>query len=375
LRSLPLGRACGSVGVSWQRFDLWRATRALATASLATMARSIFHASHLLHQDGAKCSKGEALPPQNRRAFARGRGEGVDGILAWFGERQYGVVARRQLLAAGVGRRAIGARLGRSSLHPLYRGVYAIGHLAISSEARWMAAVLASGPDAVLSHRSAAGLWGMLPRPRGRTEVTRPRSFRGQSGIKASRASLPPDEVSEVAGIPVTSVSRTLVDLAAVVSRCELEKALNEAEILRLTDRLSLPELLRRYPRRKGSAALRALLHDADAGKGVTRSELEERFAALIDAYGLPRPQRNADLAVRGRFFKADCLWRRQGIIVELDGRAVHGTVQAFEADRERDRLLVGEGWRVIHLTWLQVRDNAPEIAADLRRALAQDLL
>jgi hypothetical protein len=183
------------------------------------------------------------------------------------------------------------------------------------------------------------------------------------------------DEIEEVDRIPVTSVSRTLFDLAAVVSRRELEKALNEAEVRRLTSRVSLPSLLGRYSRRRGAVILRALLRDLDASKGVTRSELEERFAALIEAHGIPKPRRNADLAVRGRLFKADCLWRQQGIIVELDGRAVHGTVQAFEADRERDRLLVGEGWRVIHLTWLQVRDNAPEIAADLRRALAQDLL
>jgi sulfur carrier protein ThiS len=188
------------------------------------------------------------------------------------------------------------------------------------------------------------------------------------------RSSLHMDEVEEVDGIPVTSVSRTLFDLVAVADGGELEKALNEAEVRRLTSRVSLPVLLERHPGRRGAATLRALLHDADGDKGVARSELEERFAALIDDYGLPKPRRNADVAVRGRFFKADCLWRRERVVVELDGRAVHGTAHAFEADRKRDRLLVGEGWKVIHLTWLQLRDEEPEIVADLRRALAQDL-
>lgn len=190
-------------------------------------------------------------------------------------------------------------------------------------------------------------------------------------GILAHRSPLPMDEVEEVDGIPVTSVSRTLFDLAAVVGRRELEQALNEAEVRRLTSKVSLPALLERYPRRRGAADLRALLRDADAAKGVTRSELEERFAALIETHGIPKPRRNADVAVCGRFFKADCLWRGQRVIVELDGRAVHGTAHAFEADRKRDRLLAGEGWKVIHLTWLQLRDEAPEIAADLRRTLS----
>jgi hypothetical protein len=317
------------------------------------------HEGCIDHEIRGKCIPGESVR------------DGVDHFIGELADRQYGIVGRQQLLSAGVNARAIEERLRLGRLHLIHHGVYSVGYPSVGREGRWFAAVLASGSGAVLSHRSAGQLWRILSRSGALPEVTRPRRFRARPGIIARRSSLPIDEVEEVDGIPVTSVSRTLFDLAAVVSRRELEKALNEAEILRLTDRLSLPDLLQRYPRRKGSAALRALLHDADAGKGVTRSELEERFAALIDAYGLPKPRRNADLALRGRFFKADCLWRRQRVVVELDGRAVHGTAHAFEADRERDRLLVGEGWRVIHLTWLQVRDDAPEIAADLRRALS----
>ena len=104
------------------------------------------------------------------------------------------------------------------------------------------------------------------------------------------------------------------------------------------------------------------MLADDGAARGITRNDFEELFAALVDAHGLPRPRLNADLEVRGRFFEVDCLWRAQRLVVELDGRAVHGTRRAFEADRERDRMLVAEGWRTMRVTWRQLREN-PAIA------------
>jgi hypothetical protein len=189
--------------------------------------------------------------------------------------------------------------------------------------------------------------------------------------MKMHRGELPADEIEAVDGIPVTSVSRTLLDLATLLDRRRLEQALNEAEVRGLTSRLSLPDLLMRYPRRRGSAVLRDLLGDDDALSGVTKYELEARFANFVETHGLPRPRRNADLAVRGRFFEVDCLWPAQHLIVELDGRAVHGTRQAFEADRERDRLLLADGWRVTRVTWRQLRDDAPAVAADLKAMLA----
>lgn len=146
---------------------------------------------------------------------------------------------------------------------------------------------------------------------------------------------------------------------------------MNEAEVLGLTDRLSLPDLLERYPRRRGTATLRALLREDATLRGVTRSELERRFVAMVDARGLPRPRLNVDIAVRGRFFKVDCLWHGQRLIVELDGRASHGTKRAFEKDRERDRILLTEGWRVTRITWRQLRDNPDGIVTDLRQLLA----
>jgi very-short-patch-repair endonuclease len=173
-------------------------------------------------------------------------------------------------------------------------------------------------------------------------------------------------------GIPATSPARTQFDLAAVFNRRQMERVLNEAEVLGLTDRLSLPHLLERYSGRRGSALLRELLADDETLRGVTRSTLEERFASLVEAASLPRPKLNAAVSVRGRFFEADCLWERQRLIVELDGRAAHGTESAFEKDRERDRLLLADGWRVVHLTWHQLEDEANAIVEDLRQLLAR---
>lgn len=231
-----------------------------------------------------------------------------------------------------------------------------------------MAAVLACGPGAVLSHRSAGRLWQLI-RFSGEVEVTRGNGWRGPRGIVVHRASLPEDERTVVDGIPVTGLSRTFFDLAAVLSRRHLERALNEAEVLRLTDRLSLSDLLERYPRRRGSAALRAILVDGEVLNGPTRNDFEERFAVLIEAHGVRRPHFNADLVVRGRHFNVDCLWEDVRLVVELDGRAVHRTARAFEADRERDRILMAEGWRVIRVTWRQLRDDAEGVIADLRTA------
>lgn len=300
----------------------------------------------------------------------KGRFHPTDRLISELAERQHGVVGRRQLIELGVGRGAIEGRLARGQLHRVHQGAYAVGHRIVSREGRWMAAVLSSGPGAVLSHRSAGQLWKMLPLSEFWPELTRPTAFRSRSGIRGHHSPLPSDEVAAIAGIPVTSVSRTLLDLASVLTRLQLERALNEAEVLRLTDRLSLSDLLERYPRRRGSAVLRALLRDGTTGRGVTRSKLERRFLAALGRTDLPRPRLNAHVSVQGRFFEVDCLWVEQRLIVELDGRESHGTDLAFEKDRERDRLLLVEGWRVTRVTWRQLRDDAPAVIADLRRLL-----
>lgn len=269
-----------------------------------------------------------------------------------------------------MGRGAIEDRIARGQLRRAGRGVYAVGHARADLRAGWMGAVLSAGPDAVLSHRSAAALWGLLPARRIEPEVTRSTRARRRGDVLIHQLALAADEITIVDGIPVTSPSRTLLDLASVSSRQQVERAFNEAEVRGLVDRLSVPELLQRYPRRRGARMLKSILGAGSHLRGITRKELERRFGALLDSTDLPKPRRNADVAVAGRFFEADCLWEKQRLIVELDGRAVHGTEMSFERDRERDRLLVADGWRVIRVTWRQLRDDAPSVVADLDRAL-----
>jgi hypothetical protein len=233
-----------------------------------------------------------------------------------------------------------------------------------------MAAILAAGPRAVLSHRSAAALWGLRPSANSSVDITIPGSKRPRPGITFHVTNLQADEVAPLAAIPVTSISRTLLDLAAVLDRRSVERAMEQAEIQRATDPLSLPALLARYPRRRGTAAIRAILVASKAGSTVTRSELEERFLAFIAACGLPRSELNVPLAVRGGYVEADCVWRDARLIVELDGRAVHGTTASFERDRARDRALNIAGWRVIRITWRQLIDDAEELEEDIAQLL-----
>ncbi len=200
--------------------------------------------------------------------------------------------------------------------------------------------------------------------------MTSPGRWRRRGGIVLHQACIHGDEVCFLDCIPVTGLSRTLLDLASVLSREQLERAINESEVLGLTDRISIHVLLARYPRRAGTVVLRAILGDVQKARGVTRRELEAMFAKLLAETDLPSPRRNADVAVAGRFFEVDCLWSPQCLIVELDGGYVHGTWRTSERDRERDRLLQVDGWRVVRITWRQLRDDAPAVLADLRRLL-----
>jgi very-short-patch-repair endonuclease len=261
-------------------------------------------------------------------------------------------------------------RVARGGLHRLHAGIYAWGHSATTFEGRWMAAVLAFGPDAVLSHRSAGQLWGLVPRSGIRPEVTRPRHAGGRPRLVVHQASLPRDEIGRVRGIPVTSVPRTMFDLAGMLTERQVERAWNEMEVREYTDRLSVPQLLERYPGRRGSVLLTRLVNRKALPVGITRNDFEEAFLALIDRHGLPRPRMNAHVALRGRFFEVDCFWEGERVAVELDGGAVHKTHEAFEKDRERDRILVAEGYRTPRVTWHHLTNTPEEVAADLRTIL-----
>jgi len=183
-------------------------------------------------------------------------------------------------------------------------------------------------------------------------------------------STLLPDEVTTCDGIPITTVPRTILDLATVLDPHDLLSVVNEAEIRELSDPLTLPDMLERHRGERGTARLRTVL--ADAGYGVPRRELEERFARLVAGWGLPRPELNAWIEVGGRLFSPDCLWRTQRLIVELHSARFHGTTAAISRDAYRDRRLLLAGWHVIHVTWAQLssRAEARELEADLRVVL-----
>jgi Protein of unknown function (DUF559) len=293
-----------------------------------------------------------------------------DGQIARLAKQQYGVVSRRQLLSLGLTRDAITRRIKLDRLHRLHAGVYAVGHRCMSREGRWMAAVLAGGAGAVLSHRSAAVLWGLRKNAPDRVEITTPHSTRSLGSLERHRSHLPNDEITSRHGIPVTTVSRTLFDLAAVVSPAEFERATREAEFLRLPERPSLHELLDRYPRRRGTRAVRETLDRlARLPRGSTRSPLEDRFLRFAERAQLPMPETNAIVQTGSHTYRADCLWQEQRLVVELDGHQAHGTRAAFESDRERDRRLQAAGWQVIRVTHRQLGAYSG-LAADLRRLL-----
>jgi very-short-patch-repair endonuclease len=163
--------------------------------------------------------------------------------------------------------------------------------------------------------------------------------------------------------MPVTGVSRTLFDLAGVLRAHQLERAMHEAEIQRLTDSLSLPELVARHPRRRGVRTIKRIL---EAGASPTRSELESRFLRFVRAARLPRPATN--VLVLG--FECDCVWHERRVVVELDSRTIHDTTAAFESDRARDRAPQAAGWRVVRVTWRQLREEREALAADLTTIL-----
>jgi very-short-patch-repair endonuclease len=284
------------------------------------------------------------------------------------------VVSRSQLIKLGLEEGAIARRLAAGRLHEVQRGVYAPGRSALTREGRWMAAVLGSGPEAVLSHWSAAALWVIRPNSRTIIDVTSPRKSRSWAGVRRHHSPLPADEVTVEEDIPVTSVPRTILDLAATESTDVVENLLREMEFLELWDRLSLPDLIDRYPGKRGIRKVQAALERLkEEPEGRRRSKLEERFAPFLRRYHLPLPRFNDWIVLGPKRFQVDCHWPGTGQIVELDGWEGHKTKTAFREDRARDRILRVAGYSVTRLTWNQLDDEPGAVAADLRVLLRTD--
>ena len=279
------------------------------------------------------------------------------------------MIARAQLVAIGFAPRAIDRRVAAGYLHPVHRGVYAVGHARLTRSGRWCAAVLAGGEHAALSDQAAGGLMGLIAYT-GRAHVTVPTSRRTVPGIVWHASPLPLDEVERREGIRVTTPARTLLDLAASLAEHRLERAIDRAEAQHLTSPTSLAALVERYRGRRGVATLRKILGEGEIGRRVTKSELEDRFLVFIDRHALPRPETNVWLQAADGWVEVDCLWRDARLVVELDGRAFHDAAGVFEADRARDRALIAAGWRVVRVTWRQLTREPAPLAADLHAAV-----
>jgi hypothetical protein len=252
-------------------------------------------------------------------------------------------------------------RTGR--LIPLHRGVYAVGHDRLTLQGRWLAAVIACGRGAVLSHLAAAQLWEIRQSSVAVTDVTVP-SQNGRAvrrrGIRVHRSGrLANEEVTVRRGIPVTTVARTLLDLADVIDDQALRRTVTEAEYRNVFDLTTLNAVVQANPGRRGAKLMRAV----EAAGHRTRSPLEDRFLRFMERWGVEEPETNVSL----EGYEVDFLWRRVGLVVELDGLDEHGTRAAVRRDRKRDRELWRAGFRTMRLT-----DDALDAEQEVLRDLAE---
>ena len=321
------------------------------------------------HSDGLLLARCDGADADGEHHHSDGQlHTGGDRAIATLAERQHGVVSREQLRALGVQRGAVERRLDAGRLHPVHRGVYAVGHRRLTLRGRLWGAVLGCGglDAAALSHRSAAAVLDLMPTPAGPVDVVTLRSSESRPGIRVHRtATLDPlvDVVRLADGLPVTSVARTLTDLAGVLTPHTLERVCHRAQVLRVLDATAV-----RVSGIRGARALRAALATLEAhDPQITRRELEERFPALVTRAGLSRPLVNARVAGH----EVDFLWPDHRLVVETDGAATHLTATAFEHDRRRDAELLLAGYRVVRFTWRQVTERADTVARTLSALLA----
>jgi hypothetical protein len=285
------------------------------------------------------------------------------------------VVSLGQLQLTGLTTSGVRKRVKAGRLYRIHRGVYAVGHKRLTGHGRTMAAVLAYGPRAVASHRTAAGVQGLRADNRATTDVSLPlRSARSRPGIRAhAMPTLRPQDVTIASGIPCTTVARTLLDLAEVVARRQLERAVEQAAMLRLFDLEALDDVIADANGRRGAGILRGVLVELEDEPGLTENELEDRFLELCRAAGLPKPEVNAWVSVDdGPPIKADFLWRAHRLIVETDGWGAHGTRQGFERDRRRDQRTRLAGWEPVRFTRRQLLREPDWVIATTAALLAR---
>lgn len=282
--------------------------------------------------------------------------------LARLAGAAHGVVTRSQLLAAGLTSEQIASRLRRGVLLREHRGVYRVGHRAPSPEARYLAAVLACGPGAMLCGAPAGRLWGVVKGDWPAPEVVAP-TERRVAGVVTRRSRRAARAGTTLRGIPVTTVAQTLVDLAARLTEDELALACHEAGVRYGTTPRQVERLLTRRSRRPGAAKLRSVLH---GDTPVSLSGLERRFLALLREAGLPRPQTNRPAGTK----RVDCRWPEHRLTVELDSYRYHRSRHAWEQDRRREREAYARGDDLRRYTHGDVFKRTGLVLAELRGLL-----
>jgi len=276
-----------------------------------------------------------------------------DAHVARVAAEQHGRISFEQLQACGLSDKAIRGRVQRGQLYRVHRAVYAVGHEAPTLHGDFMAAVLAGGEGAVLSHFSAAALWGMLPRqPRDLEVIVTGAKGRAQPGLRVHRARvLDPRDVTRHHGIPVTTAARTCLDIASTLSPEALRRPVRQAQAEHRTNVRQIAELLART---NGHCGAKRLVDLVATGAAPTRSELEDLVLDLLLRGGLPPPDVNKPLIRQGRRIVPDFRWAAQRLVVEADGAAWHEAKLAREDDAERQAVLEAGGERVIRITWDQ---------------------
>jgi very-short-patch-repair endonuclease len=289
----------------------------------------------------------------------------MDRSIAELANRQRGVVARRQLVALGLGDTAIERMLVSGRLHRVHQGVFAVGHKHLNRHGRWLAAVLAYGSGALLSHRSAAALWGIRA-DRPSIDVTAQRGRHGRrAGIVLHRAKIDDEDRDVRAGIPLTSPARTLFDLSEVVKLPEVQRACEEADRLGLLEMKRLERVIERGWGRHALRPMRPIVAEARM-PASTRSPLEDEFARFCHEHELSPPVFNATVLD----YEIDALWPARQLIVELDGFAYHHHRAAFERDRARDAALQIAGYRILRITHRRLNKEPSLVAHELRTLL-----
>jgi len=292
----------------------------------------------------------------------------VNELIAWLADTQHGVVARYQLVTLGLSKSAIDGRVASKHLRLLHRGVYAVGHKALTAEARYVAAVLTFGRGTVLSHRSAADLWEIAPYAGATIDITPPRKGRrSRRGLVVHHGRLDPADATTRSAIPITTVARTFIDLAEIVDPTRLARALERAEKLNLLDMRAIDAARSRAHGHHGLARLTQALAGYVPDER-TRSNWERDFIDFCAAHQLQPPQINTIICG----YEVDAVWPSAKLIVELDSWTHHRTRASFERDRARDADLAVAGYRVIRITWRRLRDEPNKTAALLRTLVRQ---